>query len=98
MAGRPLRSARVRQAHRLRVPQGQAGLWPIPDRGAYQSEHRDLAANLAVESDGLAGHSRNSAGRADWELNPVRVAVVSPRTVWPVAGTQARDSGLRRPR
>ena len=31
---------------------------------------------------------------ADRELDPVRVAAVSPRTVWPVAGTQARDSGL----
>ena len=33
-------------------PKGQAGLWAVPDRGAYQPEHRDLAANLkAVESD-----------------------------------------------
>ena len=37
---------------------------PFQIGGAYQPEHRDLAANFAVESDGLAGHSRNSAGRA----------------------------------
>ena len=52
---------------------------------------------LAVESDGLAGHSRESSRRADRELDPVRVAAVSARGVGPVAGTQAGDRGLRRP-
>ena len=52
-----LRSARLRQAYRLRVPQGQARLRAVPDRGADQSEHRYFAADLAVESDGLAGAS-----------------------------------------
>ena len=98
LAGRALRSARVRQADRLRVPQGEAGLRAVPDRGADQPEHRDFAADLAVEPDGLAGHSRESAGRADRELDPVRVAAVSARGVGPVAGTEAGDRGLRRPR
>ena len=35
LAGRALRSARLRQAHRLRIPQGQTGLWAVPDRGAH---------------------------------------------------------------
>ena len=97
LAGRALRSARLRQAHRLRVPQGQTRLRPVPDRGAHQPEHRDLAADLAVEPDGLASHSRKPSGRADRELDPVCVAAVSARGVGPVAGTQAGDRGLRRP-
>ena len=98
LAGRALRSARLRQAHRLRVPQGQARLRAVPDRGAHQPEHRDLAADLAVEPDGLARHSRESSGRADREFAPVCVAAVSARGVGPVAGTQAGDRGVRRPR
>ena len=97
LAGRALRSAGLRQAHRLRVPQGQAGLRAVSDRGADQPEHRDLAADLAVEPDGLARHPRQSSGRADRELDPVCVAAVSPRGVGPVAGTQAGDRGLWRP-
>ena len=97
LAGRALRSARVWQAHRLRIPQGQTGLWAVPDRGAHQSEHRHLAADFAVEPDGLACHSRQSAGHSDRELDPVRVAAVPPRGVGPAAGTQAGDRGLRRP-
>ena len=97
LAGRALRSARVRQAHRLRIPQGQAGLWAVPDRGAHPSEHRHLAADFAVEPDGLARHSRQSSGRADRELDPLRLAAVPARGVGPVAGTQAGDRGVRRP-
>jgi len=46
------------------------------------------------KSDGLAGHSRESPGRADRELDPLCLAVVSACGVRPVAGTQA-NRGLR---
>ena len=39
-----------------------------------------------------------SSGGADRELDPVRVAAVSARGVGAVAGTQAGDRGVRRPR
>ena len=51
----------------------------VPDRGAHQAEHRDLAADLAVEPDGLARHPRQSPGGADRELDPLRLAAVSAR-------------------
>ena len=40
LAGRALRPTRLRQAHRLRISQGQTRLRPVPDRGAHQPEHR----------------------------------------------------------
>ena len=39
VARRALRPARLRQADRLRVSQGEARLRAVPDRGADQSEH-----------------------------------------------------------
>ena len=58
VACRALRSARLRQADRLRVSQGEARLRAVPDRGADQSEYRHLPAAHAVEPDGLAGDPR----------------------------------------
>ena len=50
--------ARLRQADRLRVSQGEARLRAVPDRGADQSEYGNLATTHAVEPDGLAGDPR----------------------------------------
>jgi len=58
VARRALRRARLRQTGRLRIPQGEARLRAVSDRGADQSEHGDLAATHAVEPDGLAGDPR----------------------------------------
>src|SRR6202051_320846 len=88
MASRGLRSARLRQAHGLCVPQGQGCLRAIPDRSAHQPKHRNLAADLALESDGLAGDPREPSGGAHRKLTSICVAAVSPRGVGPVAGTQ----------
>ena len=98
LAGGALRSARLRQARRLRIPQGQAGLRAVPDRGAHPAEHRHLAADLAVEPDGLAGHPRPSAGGADRELDPLRLAALPARRDRPAARAEARDRRLRRSR
>ena len=98
LAGGALRSARLRQGRRLRIPQGQAGLRAVPDRGAHPAEHRHLAADLAVEPDGLARHSRPSPGGADRELDPLRLAALPARRDRPAAGTEAGDRGLWRSR
>src|SRR5208282_3589358 len=98
VAGGPLRCARLWQADRLRVPQGQAGLRTVPDRRAHPPEHRDLATDLALEPDGLAGDPRQSARGADRELNPVRLAALSARGSRPITRTQAGDRGVWRSR
>ena len=98
LAGGALRSARLRQGRRLRIPQGQAGLRAVPDRGAHPAEHRHLAADLAVEPDGLAGHPRPSPGGADREFDPLRLAALPARRDRPAAGAEARDRSLRRSR
>ena len=61
VAGRSLRPAGLRQADRLRVSQRQARLRAIPNRGAYSPETRRIAADLAVEPDGIEGHPRQSS-------------------------------------
>ncbi len=98
LAGGALRSARLRQGRGLRIPQGQAGLRAVPDRGAHPAEHRHLAADLAVEPDGLARHPRPSPGGADRELDPLRLAALPARRDRPAAGAEARDRRLRRSR
>ena len=65
--------------HGLRIPQGEAGLRAVPDRGAHSAEHRDLAADLAVEPDGIARHPRPSPGGADRELDPLCLASLPAR-------------------
>ena len=98
LAGGALRSARLRQGRRLRIPQGQAGLRAVPDRGAHPAEHRHLAADLAVEPDGLARHPRPSPGGADRELDPLRLAALPARRDRPAAGAEAGDRSLWRSR
>ena len=98
LAGGALRSARLRQGRRLRIPQGQAGLWAVPDRGAHPAEHRHLAADLAVEPDGLARHPRPSPGGADREFDPLRLAALPARRDRPAAGAEARYRSLWRSR
>ena len=97
LAGSPVRSAPLRRVDRLRVPQGQARLRPVPDRGSHQSEYGDIAATLPLEPAGLAGYPREPPCDSDRELHSVRVAVVSARVDGTDPGAQARDRRLWRP-
>src|SRR4051812_382554 len=83
MACRALRSAPLRRTHRLRVSERQARLRTVPDRGAHQPEHLDLAAALALEPDGFAGDPRKPACDPDRRLDPVRFAAL------PASGNRA---------
>ena len=65
VAGGPLRPAPLRRADRLRVPEGQAGVWTVSDRCADQPEHGHLAAAVAVEPARVAGHPRQPARDPD---------------------------------
>ena len=96
VARRALRPARLRQADRLRVSQGEARLRAVPDRGADQSEHRNLPATLAVEPDGLAGDPRQLACDPDRELDSLCIAALFAGGAGTIAGAQARDRSLWR--
>src|SRR5262249_6753744 len=64
------------------------------DRSADQPEHRDLAAALAVEPDGLAGYPRKSAGDPDRKFDPVCVAALSASGDRTTAGAEPVDPRL----
>src|SRR5258707_9477389 len=51
------------RSRRLRIPEGQAGLWAVPDRGAHPAEHRHLPADLAVEPDRSEEHTSELQSR-----------------------------------
>ncbi len=94
MARSALRSTGLRQADRLRVSQGKARLWTVPDRSAYSSEHRDLPADIALEPDGLAGDPGQLACDPNRELDPLYIAAVLAGRARTLARAQARDRGL----
>src|SRR5262249_25530643 len=93
---RALRCARLRQADRVRIPEGEAGLRTVPDRGANPSEHGNLATDIAVEPDGLAGDPRKPARDPDREFDPLRVAAVFAGGAGAFAGAQTGDRRLWR--
>jgi len=96
VARRALRRARLRQIDCLRVPQGEACLRAVPDRGADQSEYGDLATTHVVEPDGLAGDPRcKPACDSDRELDPLRIAALFAGTARTSAGAETRDRSLR---
>src|SRR4029453_2398041 len=89
--------ARLREAARLRVSQGEARLWTIPDRSADQSEYRDIATDHAVESDGLAGDTRCELGRDPRrEVRPLCNGALSAGGARTLAGAETRYRSLRR--
>src|SRR5262249_40395852 len=98
LARSALRSTRLRQADRLRISQGQAGLWAGTDRSTDQSEYRDFPATHAVEPDGIAGDPRQPARDPDRKLDPLCVAALFARGARPPAGVEAGDRGLWRAR
>ena len=81
----------------FRFPKDKLDLRPGADRGAHRSGHRDLAAALAVESDGLARDSRQPPGDPDRRCAALRRATLSERREPPTAGAQASDRIVRRP-
>src|ERR1700730_14551415 len=90
-----LRRAALRQIDRLRVPKGEAHLRAVPDRGADQSEYRDLATTHAVESDGLAGDTRCELARdPDREFDTLCIAALSAGGARTFAGAETRDRSL----
>src|SRR5262249_42808079 len=97
MARRSLRPARLRQAGRLRVSQGEARLRAVPDRGTDQSEYRNLPTAHAVEPDGLAGDPRRELACDPYrELDPLCIAALFAGGAWTLAGAQTRDRILWR--
>src|SRR5262249_44319261 len=97
MARRALRPAQLRQAPRVRIPQGQACLRAVSDRGSDQSEYRDFAAALALEPDGLAGDPRPHNRDPDRELDSLCIAALPAGGAGTTARAQTRDRGLWRP-
>src|SRR5262245_59176218 len=92
-----MRSARLRQADRLRVPQGQARLWAISNRSAHQPEPPNLPTALPLESNGVESHTRQSPRHPDRKLYFVYLTPLSPCRDRPIAGIEAGYCGVWRP-
>src|SRR5262249_11915139 len=97
VARRSLRRARLRQAGRLRVSQGEARLRAVPDRGTDQSEYRNLPTNQAVEPERVAGDPRcELACDPHRDLDSLCIAALFAGGARTLAGAQTRDRLLWR--